>query len=426
MGMLDLNLIRRDPELVRAGLRRRQGDPGIVDAILEVDRRRRELQQEVDRLRRERKLRSEELGRLREEEREAQRAGLRELSERLREIEGQLAAAERELEGLLLKLPNLPSEDTPDGRDASGNVPVRTWGTKPEFAFDPLDHVELGRRLGILDLERGAKVSGSRYYFLKGAGVLLEMALIQMAMDLLVREGFTPLIPPMLVRQDLLVGAMGGDHLDTLQVYRVAEEDLALIGTSEHPMAAMFSGEVLEEESLPIRLAGFSSCFRREAGSYGRDVRGVFRVHQFEKVEMFSFAHPERSREEHEYLVSLQERFLQSLGLHYRVVSICAGDMGLPAAKQYDIETWMPGRGDYGETHSCSNCTDFQARRLRIRFRPKGRGGSEYVHTLNGTLMASTRTIIAILENFQQPDGSVRVPPALVPYMNGVEILKPL
>ncbi|MDR5702957.1 MAG: serine--tRNA ligase [Armatimonadota bacterium] len=423
--MLDLNLIRRDPELVRVGLRRRQGDPGIVDEILEVDRRRRELQQEVDRLRRERKVQSEEIARLPEEEREVRRTGLRELSERLKGLEEQLALAEEELNRLLFKLPNLPSEDTPEGRDASENVPVRSWGEKPKFTFQPLDHVELGKRLGILDLQRGAKVSGSRYYFLKGTGVLLEMALIRLAMDLLVREGFTPVVPPMLVRQEMLIGAMGGDQLDTLQVYRIAEEDLALIGTSEHPMAAMFSEEVLEEEALPIRLAGLSSCFRREAGSYGRDVRGIFRVHQFEKVEMFSFAHPDRSREEHEYLVSLQERFLQSLGLPYRVVSICAGDMGLPAAKQYDIETWMPGRGEYAETHSCSNCTDFQARRLRIRFRPKGHGGGAYVHTLNGTLMASTRTIIAILENFQQPDGSVRIPPVLVPYMNGIEVLTP-
>ncbi|MBI4279077.1 MAG: serine--tRNA ligase, partial [Armatimonadetes bacterium] len=245
------------------------------------------------------------------------------------------------------------------------------------------------------------------------------------ALDFLHHEGFALTITPMLLRGEVILGAMGGDRLDDQQVYRIADEDLALIGTSEHAMLGMFKDEVLDEARLPIRLAGLSWCFRREAGSWGKDVRGIYRVHQFEKVEMFSFCHPERSWEEHEYLLSREERLMQTLGLPYRVVNICGGDLGAPAAKKYDIEAWMPGREGYGETHSCSNCTDFQARRVNARFRKGPRGPAAFVHTLNGTAMANTRMLIAILENGQQADGSVRVPDALVPYVDGLHLLSP-
>jgi seryl-tRNA synthetase len=273
-------------------------------------------------------------------------------------------------------------------------------------------------------MERGAKVAGSRFYYLRGAGVLLEQALMRLGQDLLLAEGFTPVIPPFLMHPHLLVGAYGGTALDTHQIYRVAEEDLVLIGTSEHSVAAIYSDETFEESRLPLRLAGISWCFRREAGSYGKDVRGLYRVHQFDKLEMFSFTTPETSWQEHDYLVSLPERFLQRLELPYRVVVLCGGETAAPSAKTYDVETWMPGRGEYGETHSCSNCTDFQSRRLGIRLHRPGKG-TGHVHTLNGTAVATSRALIAVLENFQQQDGSVRVPEALRPYMGGMQVIAP-
>jgi seryl-tRNA synthetase len=303
---------------------------------------------------------------------------------------------------------------------------VRTWGHPPAFDFTPLDHVDLGARLGILDFERGAKASGSRFYYLRGDGVLLEAALVRLALDLLQREGFTLLEVPMLVRTGVITGAWGGASFDPQQTYKVEGDDLALIGTSEQSLAAYHMDETLDASALPLRYAGLSWCFRREAGSYGRDIRGLYRVHQFYKVEMFSYAHPDRSAEEHEYLVGLEERFVQTLGLAHRVVVLCGGDLGQAMAKTYDVETWMPGRGDYGETHSCSNAGDFQARRLGVRFRETPRGPAEFVHTLNGTLVATSRALLAVLENGQRADGSVRIPDALVPYMDGRAELRPV
>lgn len=421
--MLDLKFIRENPELVKAGVRKKQRDVTLVDRVLEVDRRRRELVQEVERLRAEQNRASAEIARLQGAQREQRIAAMRVLSSRLKALEPELKVTEEELHHTLLLLPNLPHESVPPGKDPRENVPVRYWGEPPRFDFKPLDHVELGVRLGILDMERGAKVAGSRFYFLRGAGVLLEQALMRFGLDVLLQEGFTPVITPVLMRPEILMGAYGGAELDTQQIYRVEGEDLVLIGTSEQSMAGMYKDETLEGDQLPLRLAGISWCFRREAGSYGKDVRGIFRVHQFDKLEMFSFAAPETSSEEHEYLVSLEERFLQRLGLHHRVVLLCGGDTGTPAAKTYDVETWMPGRGEFGETHSCSNCTDFQARRLGVRVRRAG--GQAYAHTLNGTLVATSRALIAVLENYQQRDGSVRIPEVLVPYMNGMTVIEP-
>ena len=301
---------------------------------------------------------------------------------------------------------------------------MRTWGAPTAPGFPPRDHVDIGARLGMLDLERGAKVSGSRFYYLVGDGALLEMALIRYALDSVLARGFLPMITPVLVKPEVIMGAWGGPRLDPLQTYYIPEDDLALIGTSEHSLAAYYMDEILEGDRLPIRLAGLSWCFRREAGSYGREIRGLYRVHQFDKVEMFSYCHPDRSGEEHEFLLSIEEAILQSLGIPYRVVVLCTGDLGLASAKTYDIEAWMPGRGEYGEVTSCSNTTDFQARRLRVRFRAGRGGGTELVHTLNGTAIATSRALIAVLENYQQQDGSVRIPEVLVPYMGGREVLR--
>jgi len=420
--MLDLKLIRDNPDLVRSGLRKRGVDPALVDRVLEADRRRRELVQEVERLRAEQNRVSSEIPKLAGEDKTRRIAEMREVAGRVKSLEPDLKAAEEALTRILLLLPNVPHESVPAGTEASANVTLRTWGTPPKFDFTPIDHVELGTRLGILDIERGAKVSGSRFYYLKGAGVLLEQALVRYALDLLLAEGFTPVQTPLLVRPEVLLGAYGGAELDTQQIYRIEGEDLVLIGTSEQSLAGLYKDETLEEKTLPARLAGVSWCFRREAGTYGKDTRGVFRVHQFDKVEMFSYAKPEASWDELEHLVGLTERLLQRLGLHHRVMLLCGGEAATPSAKTYDVETWMPGRGGFAETQSISNCTDFQARRLGIRVRRAG--GSVLAHTLNGTAVATPRAWIAVLENYQQRDGSVRVPEALVPYMNGMKEIK--
>jgi seryl-tRNA synthetase len=335
-----------------------------------------------------------------------------------------LQEADAALEAVLRRVPNPAHSSVPEG-GPDDSVTLRVVGALPQFGFTPRDHVDLGTALDLLDVGHGAKVSGSRFYFLRREGALLQLALIRYAVDQLVAEGFVPVIPPVLVRRENILAMMGGSALDEQQVYRVEGEDLALAGTSEMALGSMLAGETLNEPDLPIRLCGISTCFRREAGAHGKDTRGIFRVHQFDKVEMFSYCHPDRSWEEHDYLVGLEERLWQSLGLPYRVVDIAAGDLGDPAARKYDIETWMPGRNAYAETQSCSNCTDFQARGLNIRFRRREGGGMEFVHTLNGTAVAGTRAIIAILENFQQADGTVRLPAPLMPYMGGRTELHP-
>ncbi|MDR7413353.1 MAG: serine--tRNA ligase [Armatimonadota bacterium] len=412
--MVDLRSLREDPQTFRQALRRRGRDPSLVDQALELDRSWREALQEVERLRAQQNRASEEVARLAPEARGQKIAEVRELAARLRELEPEVRRRREELERILLLFPNTPHPTVPDGVGEQDNVVVRTWGTPPRFDFEPKDHVELGLRLGILDFERAAKVSGSRFYYLLGKGALLEMALVRYALDRLLAHGFVPVIPPVLVRPEIITGAWGGATFDPQQTYRVAEDDLALIGTSEQSLAGFYRDEVLDAQRLPVRFAGISWCFRREAGAHGRETRGLYRVHQFDKVEMFSFAHPERSWEEHEFLVSVEEEILQGLGIPYRVVLLCAGDLGTASAKTYDLEAWMPGRGAYGEVTSCSNTTDFQARRLNVRFRERGR--TEFVHTLNGTALATSRVLIALLENYQQPDGSVRIPEALVPY----------
>jgi seryl-tRNA synthetase len=417
--VLDLKRIRDRPDVFRAGLRKRGLDPAAIDAVLDADRRRRAALAEIEKLRADQNRLSAEIPKLTGDARAARIADTRTLADRVRALEPAVAAVEAELDALLRALPNQPDDSVPEGRGAAENVVVRSWGDPPAFDFPPLDHVDLGARLGILDFERGAKVSGSRFYYLTGDGVLLEMALVRVALDLLRAEGFTLLATPMLVRSGVITGAWGGAALDTQQTYKIEDEDLALIGTSEQSVAAYHMGETLDAASLPLRYAGLSYCFRREAGSYGRDIRGLYRVHQFYKVEMFSFAHPDRSTEEHEFLVGLEERFVRALGLPHRVVVLCAGDLGLAMSKTYDVETWMPGRDGYGETHSCSNAGDFQARRLGIRFRAGAKGAAEYAHTLNGTLVATSRALIAVLENGQRADGSVRLPETLVAYMGG-------
>jgi seryl-tRNA synthetase len=420
--MLDLKFVRDNPDTVREGLRRRGADPVLVDGVLEADRRRRELVQDVERLRAEQNRVSAEIPRLSGEEKSRRITEMREVSSRLKSLAPDLRGAEEALHEAMLRLPNIPHPSVPAGADPADNIIVRTWGERPRFDFEPRDHVDLGTKLGILDMERGAKVSGSRFFYLRGAGVLLEQALIRFALDTVVAAGFTPVQTPFLVRPEVLMGAYGGAELDTQQVYRIDGEELVLIGTSEQSLAGFYKDETLDEKATPLRFAGISWCFRREAGSYGKDIRGVFRVHQFDKVEMFSYTTPAASWDEHEFLVGIEERILRRLGLHHRVMLLCGGEAATASAKTYDLETWFPGRGGYAETHSCSNCTDFQARRLGIRVRTGG--GTVYAHLLNGTAIATPRMWIAIVENYQQEDESVRIPDALLPYMNGLKEIR--
>jgi seryl-tRNA synthetase len=401
--MLDLRLIRQESERARAALARR-GHAAAVDDLLELDRRRREVLPELEELRAAKNRASKRIG-------ELQRAGedasdaiaeVRGASGREKELDGELAEVERRLEAALAALPNLPDPSAADEDEV-----LREVG---EGGAEGRDHLEL---LGdLVDLEAGGRVSGSRFAYLKGPLVLLELALVRWALELLEDRGFTPVIPPVLVREEALFGT--GFLPDTeQQIYRVPDDDLFLVGTSEVPLASLHAGQIRAEDELPLRYAGFSSCFRREAGAAGKDTRGIFRVHQFDKVEMFSFVVPEDSPAEHERLLAIQEEILQALEIPYRVVNIAVGDLGSSAAKKYDLEAWLPGQGRYRELTSASNTTDYQARRLDARYRPAEGRGPRHLHTLNGTAVAVGRTIIALVENHQDESGRVQVPEML-------------
>src|SRR6266545_2211148 len=414
--MLDLRAIREDPEPFRAGLARR-GAAGEVDRLLELDREQRALKVQVEELRAEQNRMSKEIGAASEDERATLIDSLREVSERLKDLEPLLQSVTDDLEGLLARLPH-PS--VPDGESDEDNMVERVVGDPPSFGFEAKDHLDLGEPLGMIDMERGARTSGSRFAYLLGPAVWLQFALVRYALDTLAGKGFTPVVPPVLVREEAMYGT-GFLPTDESQIYATRDDDLYLVGTSEVPLASFHQDEILDAAALPTRYAGYSTCFRREAGTYGKDTRGMFRVHQFDKVEMFSFADPDRSWEEHEFLVSIEEEIVAGLGIPYRLMNVCTGELGASAAKKVDLEAWFPGQGKYRELTSCSNCTDYQARRLGVRVR--GEAGNRPVHTLNGTACAVGRTIIAVLENHQRADGSVEFPEVLHPYLpEGVRV----
>jgi seryl-tRNA synthetase len=418
--MIDLRLLRSDPDAVGTALARR-GDDGLLEPVLELDRERRALQAQVDEMRAERNRVSESIGDLKRRAKDDPAAAaeadtatiaMRELKESLDGLEESLKAMDARLSEALLVVPNLPHPDVPLGNREEDAREIKQVGARPEFDFPPRDHLDLAG-IGI-DMERAARASGSRFTYLTGDIARLWWALSRLALDRLADGGFRPVVPPVLVREESMF-ATGFFPTDRQSVYQLAGDDLFLVGTSEVPLAAFHAGEILTEEDLPLRYTGISSCFRREAGAAGRDTRGIFRLHQFEKVEMFSFCRPEDSWTEHEHLLSLEEEIAQRLELHYRVVDIAAGDLGASAARKYDIEVWLPSQERYREMTSCSNCTDYQARRLETRFRPGG-GSPQPVHTLNGTAVTSSRTVIAVLEQHQQADGTVAVPQALLHY----------
>jgi seryl-tRNA synthetase len=412
--MLDIKLIREDPEPFRQALVRR-GLAERVDELLAADERRRELTQRVEALRAEQNRASKAIGRASGDEKQALIAEVAKVSAELKELEPELAEAETALTLLLASTPNLPHPSAPDGFTDEDAVEVRRLGDPPRFDFEPKDHAELGAALGVLDVERGARTSGSRFVYLLGDLVFVQFALMRNAMDVLVEKGFTPSIPPVLVREEAMF-ASAFLPTDEVNIYRTDADQLYLVGTSEVSLAALHMEEILDEGTLPLRYAGYSTCFRREAGSYGKDLGGMFRVHQFDKVEMFSFATPESSWDEHEFLVSIEEEIIGGLGIPYRIVNIAAGDLGGAAAKKYDLEAWLPGQGRYRELTSCSNYTDYGARRAQTRVR-RPDGSVETLHTLNGTATAIGRTLIAIMENNQQADGSVVIPERLWQFM---------
>jgi seryl-tRNA synthetase len=412
--VLDVRAIRDDPEPFRRGLARRNLAEA-VDRILEADERRRDLTARVEELRAEQNRKGKEIGGAQGEDKQRLIAEVGKVSAELKELEPQLEDADRALTDVLAETPNVPHESAPNGFTDEDAEVLREMGTLPSFDFPPRDHAELGAMLGVLDTERGARTSGSRFVYLLGDLAFVQFALVRHALDVTGDAGFTPVIPPVLVREEAMYGT-GFLPTDAVNIYKTDEDELYLVGTSEVPLAAFHMGEILEEREMPVRYGGYSTCFRREAGSYGKDLGGMFRVHQFDKVEMFSYTTPETSWDEHELILATEERIVSNLELPYRVVNIAAGDLGGSAAKKYDIEVWLPGQDRYRELTSCSNCTDYQARRLQTRVR-RGSGAIEPVHTLNGTATAIGRTIIAILENHQQADGTVVLPKVLHPYL---------
>jgi seryl-tRNA synthetase len=400
--MLDLKQLREDPDAARAALARRRQE-GVVDGLLELDGRRRELLPELEQMRADKNRASKRIGELQRAGEDASEAiaEVRGASTREKELGEELRVVEERLNAALAALPNLPDESAADSDEV-----IREVGDAGKTGRD---HLEL---LGdLVDLEAGARVSGSRFAYLKGPLVTLEFALVQWAMTRLIEHGFTPVVPPVLVREEALLGAIGEDTEH--QIYRVPEDELFLVGTSEVPLASLHGGQILDDADVPLRYTGFSTCFRREAGAAGKDTRGIFRVHQFDKVEMFAYVRPEESRDEHERLLAIEESLMAELEIPYRVVNIAVDDLGASAAKKYDIEAWLPGQERYRELTSCSNTTDFQTRRLDVRYRPADAKSPRHLHTLNGTAVAVGRTIIALVENGQRDDGTIRLPAVL-------------
>jgi seryl-tRNA synthetase len=423
--VIDPRLLRDDPDLVRAAQTKRGLSAAVVDDALAADERRRSTIVEFERLRAEQKSLGKQIPKAQGEEKQALLARTKTLSADVKKAEAAQTEAEDAYRACLMAIPNPAAEEAPAGGE-DDYVVLEEVGTPRDFAaegFEPRDHVELGKILGAIDIDRGAKVSGARFYYLTGIGADLELALVNMAMDQARDAGFTTMIPPTLVKPRAMEGTgfLGQAAED---VYRVEGEDMYLVGTSEVPLAAYHSDEILDGQSLPLRYAAFSPCFRKEAGSYGKDTRGIIRVHWFDKVEMFSYTTVEDSFEEHQRLLGWEKEWLAKLELAYRVIDTAAGDLGLSAQRKFDCEAWIPTQGKYRELTSTSNCTDFQARRLDIRGRFED--GVKPLATLNGTLVAIPRTIVAILETHQQADGSVRVPKALQPYLRGREVLEPV
>jgi len=425
--MLDIKVIRENPDLVRKNLQRRRDEEKLklFEEVVLVDKKWRELQEKTNELRKRRNEISKEIAQLKKQKKDTDKQ-LKEaesIPEKIKKAEIDAENYSKRIRQILLTLPNILHESVPYGKDDTENVEIRKWGKPIKFDFKPKDHLTIAQDLGLIDVERAAKTAGHGFVYLKGDLVLLDHAVMQFAMNFLLKKGFTLIEPPFMINRKAYEGMI--DPSDFEQVtYKIDKEDLYLIATSEHPMGAMLMNEVFDKKDLPLKFCGVSTCFRKEVGSHGKYTKGLFRMHQFNKIEQFIFCLPEQSWKFHEELQKNSEEMYQQLGLHYRVVNICTGDIGTIAAKKYDIETWMAD-GQFREVGSNSNCTDYQARRLNIKFREKeGQVPAGFVHTLNNTALATSRTMLAILEQYQQKDGSVIVPEVLRPFMNGIEKLE--
>jgi len=423
--MLDIALIREKPEQVKEALRSLNADPAPVETIVDLDARRRELLTEVEELRAKRNRVSKQIGRMKDQaERERLIADMRAVGDRVDALDEELRGVESALETAMLGVPNLPHESVPVGPDDTHNVVVGEWGEKRAFDFEPVPHWDLGPELGILDFERGVKLSGSRFYVLRGAGARLQRALISWMLDVHTREhGYTEIYPPYIVKEQCMWGA-GQLPKFAENIYHDVEDDLWLIGTAEIPATNLHRDEILDGDDLPLKYVAYSACFRREKMSAGRDVRGIKRGHQFDKVEMYRFTRPETSYDELEAMVQDGLDICRGLGLPHRLIQMCTGDLGFTAAKKYDIEMWAPGCEEWLEVSSLSNCEAFQARRANVRYRPEVGAKPRFVHTLNGSGLALPRVMIAVMENYQQADGTIVVPEVLKPWMGGIEVIR--
>jgi len=422
--MLDIRFIRDNLEYVKKQVARKKYTIDF-DSLLALDDQRRKLMAESESLRAEQKKKSGELTKLKDAEKQAALAALKQMSDRYKEMTEELRQVEEKFNDRMLRIPNMPADGVPDGSVEADNVEVRRWGAPRKFDFEPKGHMALAGALDIIDVERAVKLGGTRSFILKGDGALLEWAVLKYALDIIMKKGFTPMVVPVLVKDFAMVGTAfypGGEE----DAYRCEKDQLNLIGTSEVSVTSYHGGEILDEKDLPFKYAGVSPCFRREAGTYGKDTKGVYRVHQFQKIEQVILCKNDvaESTRLHEYILANAEEVVQGLGLPYRVICTCAGELGMGRAKQYDIETWMPSRKAYGETHSASKYHDYQARRLNIRYRDSD-GKVHFVHTMNNTVIASPRILIPLLENYQNADGTVAIPEVLRPYLNGQSVIKP-
>jgi seryl-tRNA synthetase len=421
--MLDIKFIRENIEAVRKGAEAKNVKLDL-EQLLSIDDRRRALIAETESLQATKNSASKEIPSLKGSDRDAKILEMKEVDATADQLKIELEGVEREFNDLMLNVPNLPKPDVIIGKDDSENTVLRAWGEPTRFDFEAKDYTDLGTELDIIDTERATKTSGARFGFLKGDGALLEIALVNFAISKMIKHGFKLVMPPYMVKEEIMRGMGYMEHGGSDEIYHLDKDGLYLIGTSEQVIGGMHKDEVFAEENLPLRYIGYSACFRREAGSYGKDTKGILRVHQFNKIEMFSYTTPEHSDKEHLFLLQLEEELMQDLKIPYQVLNICSGDLGDSAARKYDIEAWIPSQQKYRETHSTSTTTDFQARRLGIKYKNKETGKNEFVHMLNGTAFAIGRTIISILENYQQADGSVKIPEVLVPFMFGKTEIK--
>ncbi|MBU4300932.1 MAG: serine--tRNA ligase [Nanoarchaeota archaeon] len=424
--MLDIKLFRETPHVIISDLKKRGAKEMIplVDEVITQDKVWRTLSKEADDAKCERNKLAEEVAKLKKEKKDANVIieKMKKLSDKIREFDSEIAKEEEGIRTALMKFPNILHETVPAGKDDTENVEIKKWGTIPKFDFPLKSHVDIIEKLDIADLERAANVSGSRFYYLKNELVLIDYALIRFALEILAKKGFTLVEPPYMIQRKPYECVTDMSDFEKV-MYKIEGEDLYLIATSEHAIGPMHMNEILDAKDLPLKYAGVSPCFRKEAGSHGKDTKGIFRVHQFNKVEMFVFSEPKDSWKIHDELLKIAEEIFQQLKIPYHVVNICVGDMGVVASKKYDIEAWMPSQNAYREVVSCSNCTDFQSRRLAVRFRKSTSDKPELVHTLNSTAIATSRAMVAIIENYQQKDGTIKVPDVLVPYMGGITII---